>query len=60
LRIIHLITKLINIENQNTFIDQLLETAYPAGWKGHQKNLILMNIKIRVVTNPTTEAMLEP
>jgi len=59
LRIIHLITKLINIENQNTFIDQLLETAYPAGWKG-QKNLILMNIKISVVTNPTTEAMLEP
>ena len=55
----HLITELKNIENQKTFIDQLLETAYPAGWNGHQKNLTLINISRSVVTNPTLVATIE-
>ena len=57
---IHFARKLINIEDQKTFIDQLLETAYPAGWKGHQKNFILMNININVVKKPKLEAIVEP
>ena len=54
--IIHLAKKLIIMENQNTFIDQLLETAYPAGWSGHQKSFTRITISRIVVMNPTFEA----
>jgi len=42
-RMIHFAKQLSIMENQKTFIDQLLETAYPAGWNGHQKNRVRPN-----------------
>ena len=57
LRINHLIMELTKIENQKTFMDQLLEMANPAGWKGHQKIRIRIIMRNRVMPNPMTIAM---
>ena len=53
LSITSLIAQLMKMEAQNTFIDQLLETAKPAGWSSHQMNLILIAARRMVETNPT-------
>ena len=56
LRIINLIIQLINMELQNTFMDQLLDTANPAGWNAHQINRIRIMARAMVESNPTPMA----
>ncbi len=53
LSIMSLIAQLTKMELQNTFIDQLLETAKPAGWSDHQMNRILIAARKMVDSRPT-------
>jgi hypothetical protein len=48
----------MNIDDHNTFIDQLLETAKPAGCNDHQINLILMLASTTVESKPIAIAVL--
>ena len=47
-----LIAQLMKMELQKTFIDQLLETANPAGWNDHQIKRIRIAARNIVEINP--------
>ena len=52
-KINNLSSQLTKRHDQITFMPQLVVMANPAGWKGHQKNFILIIIKNTVEKNPT-------
>jgi hypothetical protein len=43
----------MRIEDQKRFIDQLLETANPAGWNTHQKKRVRILYNKVVIKKPT-------